>query len=74
MKKYYKPTPVKWRKLGDAFLLFSAGLSGAVMGLPISDNSRTWVLFAVNIVGIIGKVITNFAGPDEDQPVTPPQP
>jgi hypothetical protein len=31
LKDYYKPTPVKWRKLGDALLAVSVTITGFAM-------------------------------------------
>lgn len=62
---YYKPTPVKWRKIGDAILLGTASLSAMMMGAPLSENAKTWSIFILNIVGVAGKVITNFFKEDE---------
>lgn len=59
IKDYYHPTPVIWRKIGDAILIGSAGLSSGVMGLPISDNAKLWTVFSLNAFGVIGKIITN---------------
>lgn len=55
MKNYYKPTPVKWRKLGDALLAVSAFLAGS----QILANNKTLALVALGI-GVIGKFLTNF--------------
>lgn len=57
---YTTPTPVKMRKIGDAILVGTASLSTMIMGLPISDSAKLWTVFALNVVGTIGKVITNF--------------
>jgi hypothetical protein len=67
---YKKPTPAKWRKIGDAILLGSSSFSGMVMGLPLSEHAQLWTIFILNAVGVVGKVLTNFFK-DEDivQPV-----
>ena len=61
LKQYWTPTPVKARKIGDAFLVLSASLSGAVMGLPLPDNQKLWINFGLTLLGVIGKIVTNFA-------------
>jgi hypothetical protein len=58
-ENYTAPTPVKWRKIGDTILLVSSSLSTMVMGLPISEHAQLWTVFVVNIIGVIGKVLTN---------------
>jgi hypothetical protein len=62
---YYKPTPVKWRKIGDAILLGTASMSAMMMGAPLSETSKTWAIFILNIIGVAGKVLTNFFKEDE---------
>lgn len=54
-KKYFSPTPAKWRKFGDALLAVStyAEVHQAVSG-------RTDLLTAIVFVGIVGKFLTNF--------------
>jgi len=49
----------KLKKIGDSFLIISTSLSGAVMGLPISDTAKLWINFGLTIIGTMGKVITN---------------
>lgn len=70
IKHYYDKTPVRMRKLGDTVLLGSASLSTMVMGLPLSDQQKLWVVFSVNCLGVIGKMLTNFF--KEDAPEPPP--
>ncbi len=54
-KKYFSPTPAKWRKLGDALLAVStyAEVHQALEG-------HTNLMTAIVFVGIIGKFLTNF--------------
>lgn len=59
-ENYAAPTPVKWRKIGDAILLATTSLSGMVMGLPLSEHAQLWAIFILNAIGVAGKVITNF--------------
>jgi hypothetical protein len=60
IKDYKKPTPVKWRKIGDSILLATLALSPMVMQLPLSEHQIIWVNFGLQAFGVIGKVITNF--------------
>lgn len=60
MKNYYQPTPKKWRKIGDAILLISATLSTLMMGSPLSDKTIAITVWILSVVGVVGKVITNF--------------
>lgn len=53
--KYYAPTPVKWRKLGDALL----GVSTTITGFAIYEEIK-WIAITALILGVIGKFLTNF--------------
>lgn len=55
LKNYYKPTPIKWRKLGDALLAVSTTITGYAM----YENVK-WVALTALITGVIGKFLTNF--------------
>ena len=57
-ENYYKPTPVKWRKIGDAMQdisLIGAGIVALFAAPP------AWIPAAIVAFGRIGKIITNFA-------------
>ena len=62
MKKYYSPTPKIWRKIGDSLLIFSVAVTGFMASLPIQENHKAWLMFSINILGVLGKMLTNFAG------------
>jgi hypothetical protein len=53
-RKYWAPTPKKWRQIGDALLGISA------MGVPAILMNHAWIGITLFIVGIIGKFLTNF--------------
>lgn len=55
MSQYGKPTPAKWRKLGDGLLAFSTMISGSMI---MTDHK--WIALGSVLVGAIGKFITNF--------------
>jgi hypothetical protein len=59
IKKYYKPTPVKWRKLGDALL----GVSTIITTFAVYQNTH-WVAITALITGVVGKFLTNFFSKD----------
>lgn len=73
LSNYYKPTPTKWRKIGDA-LLASAGIV-AVGGLWQFENlkeiftmSEIKIMIISSIVlGVVGKFLTNFFKEEEKQ-------
>ena len=54
LKNYYKPTPKKWRKLGDALL----GVS--LMAVPAELGGYGWLAICIFMCGVIGKFLTNF--------------
>jgi hypothetical protein len=60
LKNYYKPTPVKWRKLGDALLAVSVTITGFAMYQEIQ-----WVALIALITGVMGKFLTNFFTEDD---------
>ena len=53
-KKYYAPTPTKWRKIGDALL----GASTTITGFAIYEEAK-WVAITALVLGTAGKFITN---------------
>jgi hypothetical protein len=55
LKNYYKPTPAKWRKLGDALL----GVSTLITTFAVYENVH-WVALTALIIGVVGKFLTNF--------------
>lgn len=55
---YYKPTPTKWRKLGDT-MQETAIVAAAIVALFAAPPA--WVPVAIFAVGRLGKIITNFA-------------
>lgn len=65
MGNYYSPTPKKFRQIGDAILIGCASLSALIVGSPLSDNAQKWVIFSLSVLGVLGKVISNFAKTDE---------
>jgi len=58
--KFYSPTPVKIRKIGDAILFGTSALGTLMMGAPFDEHTKTLVIWALGVVGVLGKVITNF--------------
>jgi hypothetical protein len=54
-ENYYKPTPPKWRKIGDA--IQDVGL---IVGTIAFFTPAPWIAPVAVIIGRIGKIITNF--------------
>ena len=57
---YKKPTPMRWRMIGDMLLIISSAFSG----YNFMSNQQEWGLFFL-ILGTIGKILTNFKYEDE---------
>ena len=51
---FYKPTPAKFRKVGDALLVGSA-----IVSAQYTDNPK--VMLISQIIGLIAKFISNLA-------------
>lgn len=39
-----------------------------MMGAPLSESHKTWAIFSLNVIGVAGKMLTNFF--KEDPPET----
>jgi hypothetical protein len=55
LSNYYKPTPARWRKIGDGLLAAST----FVTGYSLIANYHTLAITAL-VVGAIGKFMTDF--------------
>lgn len=55
---YYKPTPNKWRKIGDAIQDISITASAVVV---LFSAPPAWIPVLIFGIGRAGKIITNFA-------------
>jgi hypothetical protein len=66
IKNYYKPTPKKWRKLGDAILavavfVTAGGLIEFDKLSQIFDAKELKIIIGIAfILGVVGKFLTNF--------------
>lgn len=67
INNYYKPTPKKWRRIGDAILFISASISAFIPTSPLDEGSKLWAMFGLNIFGVIGKTATNFFKENDDE-------
>ena len=73
MKHYWKPTPKKWRKLGDALLAVATII--AVGGIwqydslkEIFTNTELKIMIVSSIIfGVVGKFLTNFFKDDDKE-------
>ncbi len=58
---YAKPTPKRWRQLGDALL--SVGTT--ITGFAIYEEAK-WVAISALLVTVLGKFLTNFFKDDNN--------
>lgn len=76
MKNYYKPTPKKWRKIGDAILAVGTAVTaGGLIAFDqlkeiYTDKELKIIIGIAFALGVIGKFLTNFFKEEEDS--TPP--
>lgn len=71
--RYWKPTPKKWRRIGDSFLAVASVL--AIGGLWQFDNLKDIfttqeikIMIVTSIVlGVVGKFLTNFFKEDDSE-------
>lgn len=54
LKKYYQPTPVIYRKIGDSLLAIST------MGVPAILMDYKYIGITMFLFGVIGKFLSNF--------------
>lgn len=55
-ENYHKPTPKKWRKIGDTLMLLSNSIAGVAALMALNP----WIVVGGITLGTIGKIITNF--------------
>ena len=53
---YSRPTPAKWRRLGDALL----GVSTMMTAYAIADEWSKYVSITALFIGVVGKFLSNF--------------
>jgi hypothetical protein len=63
LKNYYKPTPKKWRKIGDALL----GVS--MLSVPSELAGYSAIAISLFVLGVVGKFLTNFFSDDNDETI-----
>jgi hypothetical protein len=57
VENYYKPTPFKWRVIGDSILIIGTTVTAVAGLLSLSP----YVVAAGAILTAVGKILTNFA-------------
>jgi len=71
MKNYWKPTPKKWRKLGDSLLAVATIIAvggiwqfDGLKELFTADELKLMIISSI-VLGVVGKFLTNFFKEDE---------
>jgi hypothetical protein len=54
MNRYYRPTPLKWRKIGDTLL----AVSTTITTFAIAEDVQ-WLAYVALFIGVVGKFLTN---------------
>lgn len=62
LSNYHKKTPANIKFWGDVMLFSAPLLSGAIMAAPLSDVIKSWAVFGLNVLLVLGKILTKFAG------------
>jgi hypothetical protein len=66
LESYYRPTPKRWRKIGDALLASAALIGGGgliafdELKQIFSSHELKIIIGSIIILGIAGKFLTNF--------------
>jgi hypothetical protein len=54
-ENYFKPTPKKWRQIGDSILVCGTALSGCMAFMEYKE-----IAIIAMVLTVVGKFITNF--------------
>ena len=66
LSNYSKKTPGTVHLVGDIFLFSAPLISATVMAAPFTEPLKSWLLFGINMILVIGKIITKFITYEED--------
>lgn len=66
INNYKKPTPVKWRKIGDYILVVQVFITGSLPTWPLPENQKVIIGSIVNFIGVSLKFWTNTKKHPED--------
>ena len=74
MKHYWKPTPKKWRRLGDSLLAVATVIAiggiwqyDSLKEIFTPEEIKTMITTSI-IFGVVGKFLTNFFKSDDSEP------
>lgn len=59
LKRNSVKTSDRMKLYADLLLTFSMGATGIIMGLPLTDHVKLWLVAGINMIGMGGKLLTN---------------
>lgn len=60
VENYKKPTPKKWRKMGDVALLLAITIEPAIQSMPLANlYAKEWIVWGFSTCLILFKFYTN---------------
>lgn len=60
VENYRKPTPKRWRKMGDVALLLAITIEPAIQSMPLSNVfAKEWLVWGFSTCLILFKFYTN---------------
>ena len=54
------PSDKKWEAISDITIYGAPLISGAIIGLPLSEELTAWLIFPLTLVVAIAKIISKF--------------
>lgn len=58
--RYFSPTPIDWRIVGDVCLILIPIVDGIIAAAPdLSEGKRYWLAAGLNIALVVVKFLTN---------------
>jgi hypothetical protein len=67
VNNFNKPSDKKWKAIADFFLYSLPLYLGAIMALPINDETKLWLNFGMTILTVTIKGITKFTSEETGQ-------
>jgi hypothetical protein len=66
LTNWKKPTPQKWRNIGDALLLAIPVITASLEMLPIPGSVKPFLMVACNLLLVTGKFLTKLTHEDNN--------
>jgi len=65
INNFNKPSNKRWKKIADFFLFTLPLYLGAIMALPISEDIKLWINFAMSLAVVTLKGLTKLTSETE---------